>query len=438
MAGLLWQQHIIFFEYFKYKVSIQTTVFTPKIVEHVAMVICIPGEAALDYNKINKETGRNWKFESEHMQDHGKLTNMTIPEINQFTYFGENILYGVYYWGDRFGAYYHVDKISLHFNESIKYYCNRYICYKYVLKGNDSINIRLVTGGSITNLCFNDNLQNTYAVNLYMAPADGVPYREARESRNIYTGNKISSRTNYIETSFYSITTELLPSPYETHCFDYNETGVLNQAECIERCLLETGLRRWNRIPETAIFPISSINNSFVSSSESVSVVTQMRLSCEYSCPNVSCSDTQIVTVREIGAHLELDDVNPNVTLIWKRKSPSIPSVKIICRVSSGITDLIIYMMSSISTWTGFSILGMNPIVIFKKFKPKFQSLDTEFSKRLKLNFSKRSSSERIERLEECVVSLSLLMAKFDEFRDRIVYKDHHDKASPKKKSQMH
>ena len=282
------------------------------------------------------------------------------------------------------------------------------------------------------------NLQNTYAVNLYMAPVDGVPYREARESRNIYTGNKISSRTNYIETSFYSITTELLPSPYETHCFDYNNTGVLNQAECIERCLLEAGLRRWNRIPETAILPISSMNYSFVNSSESVSVVTQMRLSCEYSCPNVSCSDTQIVTIREIGAHLKLDDVNLNVTLIWKRKSPSIPSVKIICRVSSGITDLIIYMMSSISTWTGFSILGMNPVLILKKFKPKVKSLETELSAKLKLNSARRSLSQRIERLEECVVSLSLLMAKFDEFRERKVYRDHHGKASPKKKSKMH
>ena len=432
MAGLLWQQYLIFIEYFKYKVSIQTTVFTPKTVEHLAMVICIPSGAAINYEKINKETGRNWTFNSEYMKGNKKLSNMTITETNQYTYFGEDILRGVYYWENSSWAQFHLGNVSSHLSESMKYYCNHYICYKYLLKDNNSISIRLVTGGTITTLNFNDYLQNTYALNLYMAPADGVPYREARESRNIYLGDKMSSRTNFLETSYYTITTELLPSPYETHCFDYNQLSVLNQAECIEQCLLEKGLRRWNRIPEVAMFSLSSMNYSFTNSRDSPNdAVTKMRLSCEISCPNISCADTQVVTIREIAVHLEY--VN-NVTLTWKRKLPSIPSVNIICRVSYGITDLIIYMMSSISTWTGLSIIGLNPVEILKKFKPKVQSPNTEFSTKLKPNSKRRFLLERVERLEECVVSLSLLKEKFDEFRDKIVYKDHHDKANLKKK----
>ena len=72
-------------------------------------------------------------------------------------------------------------------------------------------------------------------------------------------------------------------------------------------------------------------------------------LSCRSSCPDTNCDDTQVLTIYEKEAYFDLQSsFEKDISIFWERKMPSVPSVTISCRPTMALTELILYMMSSV------------------------------------------------------------------------------------------
>ena len=56
-------------------------------------------------------------------------------------------------------------------------------------------------------------------------------------------------------------TTYLMPSPYKTNCFKYNEIGCKSRRDCIDKCNIKSSLEYCNTLPPTAILYKHDDNN---------------------------------------------------------------------------------------------------------------------------------------------------------------------------------
>ena len=136
----------------------------------------------------------------------------------------------------------------------------------------------------------------------------------------------------------------------------------------------------------------------------------EIRLFCQKFCPNTSCDETQIVTIHERETHT---NYFKNVSIAWERMTPSVPSAIILCRPTSTLTELILYMMSSISTWTGLSMMSINPLLLLRRLS-KTKLVPTLSTQKLPRNrkIIPINHMDRMSRLENCLVSQSLQIEK--------------------------
>ena len=409
LIGLFWQLFELSSAYFKYNVNRHTTVFIPQKVEDLSMVICLPIAFVIDYNKFNTEFQYNWtpdEFIRKAMH-----RNLSILEIYNYTYNADNILHDVIYWDDAWGAGPESNNVSSTM-EMQKYFFSSNICYIYSVRSFKPLNVQWIRGGSIVYLYFGKQISETQGLRLFIAESDIIPFRETIEARNIFRGNS-SMKPDYFKSSHYRIRRQLLPPPYETACFSYSQRNFTNSIECIEHCLVVKSFHKWKEIPTRSLIPNNTIDYKFANVDNRTKYITELdeiRLSCQISCPNISCEDTQLVSIQETGAYLGWNTLSENnISISWHRQTPSIPSVSILCRPSSTLTELILYMMSSISTWTGLSMMSINPFLLFRrllttKSAPGISTLELGRHRRL----IAMSYMDRVSRLEDCVVSQSL------------------------------
>ena len=412
LIGLSWQLFDISSEYLKYKVNSRTAVFIPERVEDRSMGICIPMKYSIDYKKLNTELQYN--STQDQFFRKGMMLNLSIHEIYNYTYDAENILYDVDYWEDVWGGSPNTTNLSS-IMDMQKYFFRSYICYLYSIRSFKPLSVHWITGSYVVYLAFGKQLAETDVFRLFVAAKARIPFRETIEARYIYLGNSV--KLDYFHSSHFSITEQLLPPPFETGCFSYSKLNFTNSIECIESCMVLQSFKKWGKIPFRSLVPNNAVDYKFVKASNYTKYYAELdeiRLFCETSCPNRSCDDTQIVTIHEKEAHSDFyNTTKKNISIIWERKTPSIPSVEILSRPTSTLTDLILYMMSSVSTWTGLSMMSINPFLLLRSLvKTKLASRVSSLQLHQHHQILAMNHTDRMSRLEDCVVSQSLAIDK--------------------------
>ena len=406
LVGLSWQLFEISGEYFKYKVNSHTTVFTPQNIEDLSMGICLPVPFTIDYNKFNDESQYNWTPDKFFLED--MLQNLTIHQIYNYTYNADKLLYNVSYWENVWGRGSHYKNLSS-ILKMHKYFFSSNTCYLYSIRSFNSFSVQWIGGGNAVRFYFGKSVFQTYGIRLFFAEKNRFPFRETIEARYIYRGNSTMKLDNF-QTSHYTIREQLLPSPYETGCYSYSELNFTNSIECIERCLVVKSFKKWGAIPIRSLVANNALDFKFVRVSNYTKYYAELddiRLSCQSICPNTSCDDTHIVTIKESGVHFGWDGLSKNnISFAWQRKTPSIPSATIFCRPTSTLTELILYIMSSVSTWTGLSMMSFNPILLLRNLsKIKSGTRISPLELRQRQELTEINHADRISRLEDCVAS---------------------------------
>ena len=363
LIGLSWQLFEITSEYLRYKVNIQTTVFIPEQVEDMSMSLCLPIEYSIDYNKFHNELQYNWTVND--LDRKQRLANLSIHQIYNYTYNADNILYLVSYAenerrrGLKSSNFSSIMKME-------KYFFDSNICYLYSFRFFKPLSVDQLRGGNVVFLTFGEQISPTVAVSLFIAEKDRIPFRETIKAPYTFRGNP-TTKLDTFQSSYYTIRKELLPPPYETVCFSYSKLNFTNSVECVERCVVLKCFQKWGAISSGSLLPNKIKDYKFLwnrNNTKTNTELNEIRRSCQSFCPNTSCEDTHIVTIQESGVHLGLDTLYKNVSITWQKKTPSFPSTRILCRATSTLTELILYMMSSVSTWTGLSMMSINPTFI--------------------------------------------------------------------------
>ena len=192
-------------------------------------------------------------------------------------------------------------------------------------------------------------------------------------------------KLDIIFSSHYTITKELLPPPHETRCFSYSKLNFTNPIACVEQCIVDKSFQKWGAISISSLIPNNVVDYKFVKPRNYTkfnSERKELESSWESSCPNTSCEDTQIVTIQENSAYVGIASFfEGNTSIGWVRLTPSFPSIAILCRPTTTLPYLILYMMSSVSTWTGLSMMSFNPSLLLQslskiKSAPRISPLD--------------------------------------------------------------
>ena len=367
LIGLSWQVFEISTEHLKYKVSCRTTVFIPEDIEDLSMGICLPIFYATDYQKLKTGLQNKWML----------FENLSINEIYNYTYDADNILNEGGYWKDIQSK--STNLLSIMKME--KYVYNGKICYLYSVKSFKTLSMFELEGGMVAHLAFGKEISKASDVALFIAEKDRIPFRETIRARRTFRGSS-SMKLDTFQSSHYSIRKQLLPPPYETACFSYSKLNFTNRIECIQQCVILKWFHKWGAISSRSLVPNKLHDYKFVKSGNYKSKKAEkekIHLSCQSSCPKTSCEDTHIVTIPESAAHTGWDSFfKSNISIIWERQIPSIPSAIISCRATSTLTELILYIMSSASTWTGLSMMSINPMLVFRKLSKR--KLENEIS----------------------------------------------------------
>jgi len=103
VIGLCYHCGIIFHEFFRYEVSTRTSVFIPEVIEQKAVTLCSRYTDVLDFERLNKETKRNWMYDQHSNVSDIYVDNMTVHEVFHFTPPVQDILYMIRYRNNRFG-----------------------------------------------------------------------------------------------------------------------------------------------------------------------------------------------------------------------------------------------------------------------------------------------------------------------------------------------
>ena len=413
LAGLSWQLFDISNEYFKYKVNIQTTVFIPEQLENLSMVICVPMRFAIHYQKFNRKFQHNWT--PDKFLQKGMINNLSIHDIYTYTYNADDIVYVASYQTYFWTTSYSKTKLST-IMQFQKYIFARNLCYLYSFKSFKLFSINQIRGSNVGYFYFGKQISQTAGFWLFIAEKDKIPFRETIEARYIQRGNS-SMKLDYFQSSHYSIRKKLLPPPHETGCFSYSKLNFTNSVACVEHCIVKKSFQKWKAISNISLIPNNAVNFKFVMERNSTKYLIELRnirLSCQKSCPNPSCDDMKIVTTQEITAHLGMDSLyKGKISILWQRLIPSSPSIKILCRPSWTLTQLILFMMSSVSTWTGLSMMSFNPILLLRGLsKIKWTSRISHLELRRRCDVTAMDHTVRMSRFENRLLSQSLAIER--------------------------
>jgi len=278
---------------------------------------------------------------------------------------------------------------------------------------NEQLAISPAGSGLIFGIKLARILQRSQYVKLMIS--HGLPYRAIMTSGTIIRGYNDSLKRalfNRFAISSYDNTVRRLPPPYQTNCFDFSRIGFVNEIACTNECALKKTLNTYNKVPfsgmilnqmkERMISYMDVQQESNYTSNENITarVILEIQNNCsrQYPCNRDTCYYNSQFTV-----------IN-NVHAIWNDfyisyHVPSHPSSLLKSRPWMSTVEYLTYVLSVISTYTGFSIISMNPMLIWKRFN-HFKRIITNYKTQERKIIRKNGLKDRMDRHEEVIRDL--------------------------------
>ena len=408
------------------------------------MVFCPSFDSALNFDRVNREIGRNWSFpipahskmfskikEEQLENKKGKKWNkkkddnfnynLTVMQEFDYTHPPESVVSGVMYrspsspltclsHGMNFQTTDH-DSVDI---KVVKYLAGITVCYQVSIKEkkkrnettiktnstrtsssssypkknlhSDDVSMSLEAPGLINYLKFGKNFKRTYLVKVFVADDnDGavLPRQELQNAPYFFVGYNMTDgrvKFNYFTVDDFVMRQQLLPDPYETRCLDYQQVGnYRDQVDCRHKCITRETMKRFHLFPFS---PPLSLKDNVVRKRGNVtsrmsgynyqhSWEEKVNKIQEY-CRSHECSKTPCFSQLMLSnVEKAWTSTNPyfgkNDSFVVKRILPIRPSFETTTRPTLSLVELIIYVLGTLSTWTGLSILDLDPVTLVTK-----------------------------------------------------------------------
>ena len=402
--GLMWQLCLLLKQYFDYRVSIQTTIITRDAIDNLDISVCVQSRVVLNYDKLYLNTGRKWTLENTTYKD---LHNLTVAETMEYTLDGYDLLDNIFLPTRSTSVWLRRRDTRSH-AVFTKFLYQAYVCYKVSILSRD-VTLQELPGGVIKEIGFK-GIEASMGLYITLSLTGKYPYNSIFAARYIHRGE--NSSMNFYRSSHYTTLVDALPAPYETDCYDYTRDGFHDEAECRELCFANRTFDLLGKLPESTLITQSS-NLSILEANEYdekdndlIAVLNQIRSNCSlYKCHKKACHTTHISTVSDNGINVVLSEEDAADRVIsWQHIVPNQPSFEIRCRATTSFIDLLLFILSCVSSWTGLSVLSLSPRKVWAGFEGIVGLVIVRPNLRKRL-FIPMLLHERVTRLEDLLVS---------------------------------
>ena len=412
-AGLLWQLVTIIDIYFHYHVLTATHVFTPEVIDPVAMTLCVRMDDVLDLNRIERDFNASFtKNEEGYIKE---FRNLSLQTLFDYTPSKDIITTLVFKTKNNTRLKKHGKNIDRLVNIT-KFLHRTNVCYKVVVIGDEALEYREF---SVTNeyqfhvkiLKFNQSIENATSLKVLLGPIHHIPYKglisNQQQLRNLFEVNGSA----YTDINLYygnqrTIQNVRLPSPYESNCIKYNETipGFHDQYHCTEECVASEVWKTFRKV--SLLSPVIETtqerhNETFSKTNliedDDTKKFWKIQKYCQSSqCHRKECRDIEVITNTEArNQRTKKGDsrvYHKRQLVLIHRILPQI-SFRITSTASLPFVEFVIYVLSTISTWTGLSIIACNPANLLAYFGKK--SLPRKLTPQI-LNTVKRRRTQKL------------------------------------------
>lgn len=374
VCGSLYQVVIMSMLYFEYRVATKISIAIHEAIEPIATTMCFRTTDILDYERLNEETGRDWKYtdDFEVMQDYKR--NMTVTDMFNYTPADDDVVDMIYYRDSRSYAIPATEK-RRDFNVT-KFLYSLEMCYKISIREGLMGKMRhiyvtesTVYPGFLSEIRPSKKFAYSQYIRIALAPADVIPRRSIRFVTTMKRGNWKNAKFNPIISHFQSQMVEIrtisLPAPYETDCWIYSG-DYRTEAECQHKCMERNVIRNISMVPFSS-FIFDHYDKKLIIDTSALGNKTALFDEIRDKCYNEICSKEDC----NDRIFLTMTSAIPDKWLKLKAVVPNIPSIE---RVTSPKTDFIEYftfVVSNIGTWLGVSILWFDPIKLIRLWEQK-------------------------------------------------------------------
>jgi hypothetical protein len=356
-------------------VTTRTNVFIPDIIDPLAVSICVRLENLLDFEALNEDLGKNWTYESASNDDMLICTiqnELSVRQMFNYTPREDEIIENLVVRktvadGDVMLS----DQKDIKKATNVrKYLYMGFICYKIMIINDQPLSLRrlvasLDSSGMIRFIKFSQKMKMSNVVKITLGNFNSLPFRGLMVTP--YTFRTYNSTTdqallNYFVSNHYTMTIESLEDPYETQCFNYRSMKMINEIECIESCIRNRTEQKTGKLPFTTLVQEPSekkvLNQLDLIHPHINNIFQKINQECALGkCARPSCFDSQVITHT---SSYERSNFS------WKHVVPTQTSFLIVSRPQLSAVEFITYLLGAVSTWTGISIISMNPVKLLK------------------------------------------------------------------------
>lgn len=389
MIGCIYQVSDILALYFQYEVVTETQMEIFAELKAPELNICFRYIDLFNYKQYSAETKVTFAFTNETpLEDKKRETfdTVTVADIFKYTPSVSN-MYSSYKVKIP-NSYDHLSFKGQNCDTVFvtrKYYFGEFICYSIQVQKfeNDTFYYRQI-GYSLTqpSVLFHVNLRSEFfhgadfikvIMSAYCNGVRSCTYSQSANHpfpdtsyaygtpviRNYNSIKQIVNSNSYMVT-YFTMSHNRLPPPYDTHCRDYTfSKKFIGKRDCYSQCLKKLTLTTFNKIPFSVpigdALEFKHIGLNDIENSNTSHLLSQMDKQCYTLCYQDDCHSTFTVT-RVLALKLGNNDLKLRVDV------PKEPSLVIHYKAKFSFAEVIIYCCSCIGTWLGISFLNLPSI----------------------------------------------------------------------------
>ena len=402
LSALTWQLYEVFFLYCQYQVKSTTKVFIPDEINSLPISLCVGIYDLLDLDRLNQETGRSWSHpHSFKLDDKNNWYpfNLTISQYFEYTPTSAEVITGfrnmksssLKYNDWRFSPPRSESSLLKAGIQVERYSYHSWICYQIKLNQSQKLMFSDVASGIspglISGVFYSQKVRRGRSMLLFIGDSDGSkPLVELQSTPFFFTGYNVEEDKtlfNCFTVDHSVMKTQLLPAPYETKCFDYGRIKHYSQVDCREKCMTRETWKRLHRVHHMTFVREGHeshhdsrirIDRSDILANSSLE--QELFKIAEYcrnvECNKVSCYHSSVVTNNNKLSWNDFYAWDNETSYVMKHLLPTQYYVQISSTPFLSFVELIIYILGSVATWTGLSILDFNPVSIICRMKGFF------------------------------------------------------------------
>ena len=372
IGGLVWQSVLICDLYFQYKVTTRTRVFIPDIIDPLAVSVCVQLHNLFDYDRVFKDLGKNWTAQALEREPDLMLSQLNVQQMFDYSPPNDDVIDIIVVRNSFTSTPNIIIKPEMVKSKTLisKYLYMGFLCYKVKVVQDQPLTLRhyvasLLGSGLIRFIKFSQKMQTSNMIKITLGNMDTPPFHGLMVTPYIfreYNDTDKTAKYSYFVSNHYIMTKESLESPYETKCWNYKLMSLTNEVDCIETCVLNKTLDKFQKIPYTTLIKSGSnkklLTGLDLNGSGANNQFQKINKECTDKCSRPACKDFQVITDTASYSRGNFS---------WKHVVPSQTSFDIESRPQLKFVEFLTYLLGTITTWTGLSIISMNPVNLLTK-----------------------------------------------------------------------